>query len=73
MGGHAVGDGHVIGYDGQLTIRCFEVGGVFDGRQFSPPGVYSLSDHFRYFSRRIVSNVLAGIVPVSDEPARVWR
>ena len=33
QGGHAVHEGHVV------QIRCDEVGGVFDGCHFSPPGV----------------------------------
>ena len=38
QGGHAVREGHVV------QIRCAEVGGVFDGCNFSPPGVLFQSD-----------------------------
>jgi hypothetical protein len=44
QGGHAVGDWLVVGYDGQLTIRCVEVGVVFDGRPLSPPGDNSFTE-----------------------------
>ena len=39
QGGHAVGDWLVVGYDGQLTIRCVEVGDFLMAAHFHLLGI----------------------------------
>jgi hypothetical protein len=79
QGGHAVGggqlpalhDGHVVGATDGLHPDVWKEWVFLMDQPFSPLGVYFKVIFWEIFGRRIFSNVLAGIVPVSDEPAIV--